>query len=133
MASSINIDLSKAVNQLLEEYGDNLHDAINDAIVDVSKDAVDVIKAKSTSRPPARHNVRTGRYAKGWKAEIIKEAYGMVKVILHNRTDWMLTHLLNNGYYSVREKTRKPGDGHIDAAEKEINEMLIKKVEESLK
>ena len=63
----------------------------------------------------------------------MKIAYGMNQVIIHNKTDWSLTHLLNNGFYSVRAGRRINGDGHLDQAESIINEMLIKEVEESLK
>lgn len=126
MPSSINIDLSKAVNQLLEEYGDGIQDTINKVLKDVGKEAVGVIRSKSSA-----HN-HTGRYMKGWRAEIVNEGYGINTIVLHNKTDWNLTHLLNNGFESVRHHKRVEGDGHIDDAETIINEMLVKKVEENL-
>lgn len=123
---NISIDLSSAVNQLLEEYGDGVQDTINKVLKDVGKEAVGVIQAKSS-----KHN-HTGRYMKGWRAEVVNEGYGINTVIVHNKTDWNLTHLLNNGFESVRHHKHIAGDGHIDDAEKEINDILIKKVEGSL-
>lgn len=120
------LDLSKQVADILEEYGDDLDASIKKVLQDVGKEGVAVLKETSSG------HVRTGRYAKGWRLEVVKEAFGMFKVVLHNKTDWMLTHLLNNGYYSVRKKDRIKGDGHIDDAEKQINEKLLKKVEDSL-
>lgn len=122
------IDLSKAVNQLLEEYGTDVQESVKKAIKSVSKEAVNVLRTKS----PVGKGKKAGQYAKGWRAEDIQEAYGMHTLVLHNKSDWNLTHLLNNGFYSVRAGKRIPGDGHIDAAEAAINEMVIKKVEESL-
>ena len=118
------LDLSKAVSQLLEEYGDDVNESIDKALKSVKTDAVNVLKEKSPKR--------SGQYARGWRAEDMKVAYGMHQIVLHNKTDWMLTHLLNQGFYSVRAGQRVAGDGHIDAAESVINEMLIKKVEDSL-
>lgn len=123
---AISIDLSKAVNELLEEYGDSVTDTINKVLKDVGKEAVEVIQGKSS-----KHKL-TGRYMRGWRAEVVNEGYGINTIVLHNKTDWNLTHLLNNGFESVRQHKRIAGDGHIDDAEKVINEMLIKKVEESL-
>lgn len=123
------IDLSKAVNQLLEEYGNDIDGAIKQAMKKVGKDAVSVVKEKS----PVGAGKKSGQYRKGWRAEDVKIAYGMSQVIIHNKTDWSLTHLLNNGFYSVRAGRRIDGDGHLDQAESIINEMLIKEVEESLK
>lgn len=126
MAGNISIDLSKAVNELLEEYGDSVTDTINKVLKDVGKEAVGVIQGKSS-----KHN-HTGRYMRGWRAEVVNEGYGINTIVLYNKTDWNLTHLLNNGFESVRHHKRIAGDGHIDDAEKVINEMLIKKVEGSL-
>lgn len=122
------LDLSKAINQLLEEYGTDVDGAIKEALNKVGKEAVNVLKEKS----PVGKSKKAGQYKKGWRAENVKIAYGSYRIITHNKTDWALTHLLNNGFYSVRAGRRIPGDGHIDAAEAVLNEMLIKTVEESL-
>jgi len=121
------LDLSQQVNKILEEYGDDIDAAVQKALKDVGKDGVSVLAEKSDK------HVRTGRYAKGWRVDVSKEMFGSFVVTLYNKTDWMLTHLLNNGYYSVRGKRRIKGDGHIDSAESVINEKTIRQVEESLK
>ena len=124
-----NLDLSKAVSQLLEEYGEDVDATIKKTLDTVGKKAAEVVRAKS----PTGAGKKSGSYKKGWRSESVKVAYGINQIIVHNRTDWMLTHLLNNGFYSVRAKRRIPGDGHLDKAETEINELLIKEVEDSLK
>ena len=120
------LDLSKAVQDILNEYGDDVAEGIQKALTSVGKEGVSVLKAKSNG------HIRTGRYAKGWRADKVQLGYGMYEIVLHNKTDWNLTHLLNNGYYSVRAKKRIPGDGHIDSAETDINNEFIKTMEEEL-
>lgn len=122
------IDLSKAVNQLLEEYGNDIEETIKKSLDKVGKEAVNVLKEKS----PVGKGKKSGQYRKGWRSENVKIAYGSYQIILHNKTDWSLTHILNNGFYSVRAGRRIAGDGHIDAAEQVINDMLIKEVEGNL-
>lgn len=121
------LDLSQQVNKILEEYGDDLSEAIKKTLQNVGKEGVAVLKEKS-----AAHN-NTGRYMKGWRVAVQLEAFGTYTVVLHNKTDWNLTHLLNNGFESVRHHKRIAGDGHIDAAEAVINEKLMKEVEADLK
>ena len=119
------LDLSKAVNAVLEEYGDTVEDSMQKVLKDVGQKAVSILKEKSPKM--------TGRYAKGWRADTEKLAFGSYEIVVHNKTDWNLTHLLNNGFYSVRKKMRIHGDGHIDSAEKAINEEFVKEIEGALK
>lgn len=119
------LDLSKAVNAVLEEYGETVEDSMQKVLKDVGQQAVNILKEKSPKM--------SGRYAKGWRADAEKLAYGSYEIVVHNKTDWNLTHLLNNGFYSVRAKKRIHGDGHIDSAETAINEKFVKEVEGALK
>lgn len=125
------LDLSKAVTQLLDQYGEDITTTVKQAIKEVAKEAVPIVQSVS---PVNKHQVAKdkGRYRKGWTYAVTNEGYGMNTMTIYNKTDWQLTHLLNNGFYSVRAGRRIEGDGHIDKAETEINDLLIKKVEKEL-
>lgn len=120
-------DLRKQVSALLEQYGDEIKEAVQEVATEVGKESANIVRQKS-----AAHKL-TGSYMKGWTSAVDTGKYGSVSVRIYNRTDWQLTHLLNNGFYSIRAGRRIDGDGHIDSAEEEINNLLVKKLEERLK
>lgn len=120
-------DLRKQVSALLEQYGDEIKETVQEVATEVGKESANIVRQKS-----AAHKL-TGSYMKGWTSAVDTGKYGSVSVRIYNRTDWQLTHLLNNGFYSIRAGRRIDGDGHIDSAEEEINNLLVKKLEERLK
>lgn len=119
--------LRTAISQLLQQYGDEIKDTVEQVAQEVGKESADIVRQKS-----APHRL-TGSYIKGWTSKMETGKYGTVTVRIYNKTDWQLTHLLNNGFYSIRAGRRVDGDGHIDSAEDEINNLLIKRLEERLK
>ena len=127
IAVKADMGLAKAVTTILEEYGEDIDSAAEKAVKGVGDEAVKIIRDRSSK------HVRTGQYVKGWRALYGFIGYGMRTLTIYNKTDWQLTHLLNNGFYSVRAKKRIAGDGHIDSAETAINDKFINSVEESLK
>lgn len=120
-------NLRKQVSALLEQYGDEIKETVQEVATEVGKESANIVRQKS-----AAHKL-TGSYMKGWTSAVDTGKYGSVSVRIYNRTDWQLTHLLNNGFYSIRAGRRIDGDGHIDSAEEEINNLLVKKLEERLK
>lgn len=119
--------LKKAMNSLLTEYGDEINEVAQEVVKEAGKEG-----AKITSQKSAGHR-RTGSYIKGWTSAVETGQYGTVFVKIYNKTDWQLTHLLNDGFYSVRAGRRIDGDKHLDDADAEISEMFVKKLEERLK
>lgn len=122
--SEININLEKAMAQLLEEYGDEIRDEVSEVLLDVGKETVAYLRNISPKR--------TGSYSKGWRGKKLTDTFYNTSLTVYNETDWQLTHLLNNGH-EKRGGGRVAGDGHIDDAEKYANGLLVKKVEERLK
>lgn len=120
-------DIKVAMSKLLAEYGDEINEVAQEVVKQAGKEG-----AKIASQKSAGHR-RTGSYIKGWTSAVETGKYGTVFVKVYNKTDWQLTHLLNDGFYSVRAGRRIEGDKHIDDAEVEINDMFVKLLEERLK
>ena len=68
-----------------------------------------------------------GSYAKGWR---VTEIDG--KNVIHNKTDYQLTHLLENGHAKVNGG-RVAARVHIRPAEEEAINEYIKEVEKVIK
>ena len=95
---------------------------------DVMKDCV--TKAGNTVKTEVKANapVRTGQYKKGWAVKKQKETSNSLELVVHNKTRYQLTHLLEKGH-------AKCGGGrvrafpHIAAAE----QAGIRELEEGIK
>ena len=100
------------LNTILNQYDEKLEKVTNDAMKSVSKESVQ--KLKNTSP------VKTGSYAKGWGTKTQRERNGLYTITVHNKTDYQLTHLLENGHV-VRNKSgvygRAPAKVHIKPVE----------------
>lgn len=73
------------INDILNEYSNDIQEGITKEAIDISKEAKNKLKATSPKR--------TGDYRKGWRVKTTK-GKGFVDCIVHNATDYQLTHLL---------------------------------------
>lgn len=73
------------ISDILNEYSNDIQEAITEEAQSVAKEAVSELKNTSPKR--------TGDYRKGWRTKTIK-GKGFVTSIVHNATDYQLTHLL---------------------------------------
>jgi len=48
--------------------------------------------------PVDNKGVKPGKYARGWRAELINAAGRTGEAYIYNKTDWQLTHLLEDGH-----------------------------------
>lgn len=77
--------------------------------------------------------IKRGRYLSGWTTEVEKTYSGGYGVVVYNKTDWQLTHLLENGHLIVN---KKGGTGwasahpHIDPAYRSVKNKFVKAMEE---
>ena len=122
------IDLAKAVNEVLEEYGREVETTVAKVIPDVAQDTARQLNSSSPSL--------TGEYASGWTETQTTSSLGKVTVNVYNEKKPTLTHLLEYGHALVRGgrtvgnvRARKHIQNRSDYAE----EQLMKKVEEKIK
>lgn len=79
------------MRKALDETKEWTEEAVRKAVDKTAKETVQTIKANAP--------VRTGKYKKGWSAKKTQDnsrgAYGKT---VHNRTRYMIAHLLQNGH-----------------------------------
>lgn len=81
------------VEEILDSYSKEVREATNKAEDTVAKEAVSKLKSTSPKGSPHRR-----RYAEGWAKKVEKGSAGVQTVIVYNRTNGPLTHLLENGH-----------------------------------
>lgn len=116
--------VSVQMKELLDEIDRETRDAGKNGIAKVSKESVQKLRNTSPKK--------TGDYAKGWATK--KE--GDLEIIVHNKTDYQLTHLLENGHV-VRNKKgtygRTSGTKHIAPVEEWASDALPEEIMRELK
>lgn len=112
--NNIHSEILKQLKQYTKEVEENIEMAKNTT----SKDLVKELKRTSPEK--------TGSYKTGWR---IKKGF---KNIIHNKTDYQLTHLLEHGH-AKKGGGRVESKVHIRPAEEKAVKSFIKKVEEAIK
>lgn len=122
-------DFSKAINKILEQYGDEVRVTIEDIITDAAKEATSELRKKSTGE----FKDVTGKYRKSWTKKITKSNVS-VEAVVYSRDQYRLTHLLEFGH-ALKRGGRTIGKGKVQAFPhiSDVNEMVINKVETELK
>lgn len=121
----VSIDqLSSAIMEGLNEYADLAADSVKKAV----KKAGDTVKQDINSSAP----VRTGKYARSWRAKTTKETSQSLEVTVYSPTRYMLAHLLEHGH-AKRNGGRVRAIPHIAPAEEHGEEELLQDIENALK
>jgi len=118
------MDLAKEVNEALAQYSANIDATMDKVFIETAQEAVSQLKASSPRRKGG------GRYARGWR---IKKVNG--KYIVHNKTDYQLTHLLENGHDIIRNGRKvgsSPAIPHIKPVEEWVKEEVVARLESDL-
>lgn len=121
------------IEAALNEYGIGVQKIVSEAAEEAAKQTVKQLRA--TSPVNRFHSKGRGRYAKGWtmKNEGTTTAPAF---IIHNKTDYQLTHLLEHGhprYNGGRSMGWAEAYPHIADAEQFAIDYFTTKVEEGLK
>lgn len=112
--------LSDEIVKALAEYTTEVTKGLEQSKKDVAKRAVSTLKSTSPKGS-------TGSYAKGWTISKIDG-----KQVVHNKTDYQLTHLLEYGHAKVNggRTVAKP---HIRPVEEQASKEFIEEVEKVIK
>lgn len=114
-------DFAIAVAGILDDYAEDVQEAVAQAVEKTGKQALKTVKAKS----PVRRGRGGGRYKKGWRMK--KERGGVFKtqarVTIYNATEGSFVHLFENGHQKVNGG-RVEGVPHVRPAYEEADRLL---------
>lgn len=110
--------LSLEVEKILQEYGENVQENINEIVSEMSKKGAKAVKSQARSTFGG-----SGKYASGWTSQV-ETGRVSAQGTIYNRDLPGLPHLLENGHAN-RNGGRTAGRIHIATVE----EQLIKEFE----
>lgn len=116
--------LQSTIQNMLHEIPQKVDNVIDEAAAKVSKEAVKTLKATSPRREGG------GRYAKGWTTKKVGK-----QTVVYNKTDYQLTHLLENGHDIISHGKKVGHFGgikHIAPVEQEVIERMTEEVEKGI-
>lgn len=125
--------LTVQMDRILDEYSKRVQNVTNVAINRVSRECVKKLRSDSPRK--------TGDYARGWAVKKMTPRNGgkVASVVVHNKTDYQLTHLLENPHEIANGKQSygetSVGHGqiiHIKPVEVWANEELPAEIEREL-
>ena len=111
------------MEELLDEINRDVEDSAKKNMSTVAKESVQKLRNTSPRQ--------SGSYAKGWSVK----KQGDMDVIVHNKTDYQLTHLLENGHVVKNKKGtygRTNGIKHIAPVEDWAAEELPRRILEDI-
>lgn len=115
MSDKIRIgDVSSAVQDILDRYGDFAREALDDIVPQLAKDTVK--KIRENIQTAGIGHGKKGDYAKGWKTKETKDVFGHIKAIAYNAKKPGLPHLLEFGH-ATRNGGRTKAYEHLEPAE----------------
>ena len=122
---TVRIDqLADAVMKGLEDYAKLATDDLKKDVQDAGK----TVKQQIESTAPKK----TGKYSRSWAVKKVRETSDSIQVVVHSKTRYQLTHLLEFGH-AKRGGDRTRAFPHIEPAEKAGMEQLMKDIERDLK
>lgn len=117
--------LASEVAKILEEYGDEVKDNVDEVIKRVAKKGVQALRAESKSKFKG-----SGKYARGWTVTEEKDDRWGSTFVIHNKVAG-LPHLLEYGH-AMRNGGRVSGRSHIAPVEEELIRDFTEGIERKL-
>lgn len=108
---------------MLNEYSQDIQDAITEEAIQVAKKGQQTLKQTSPKK--------TGAYRRGWRVKTTK-GKGYVECTIHNATDYQLTHLLEKPHATRNGGVTTP-KVHIAPVEQECVREYERAVENIIK
>ena len=127
------LDLANAVAELLQEYGEQVYEVLDDCVDDVAREASEKLQGVSHFAPGRNPS---GKYSESWTVDKEKTGRLKVKRVVHNEEYYRLTHLLENGHVSRngthRTFGRVPAYPHISPVNEWANDELQRQVKQRI-
>ena len=116
------ISLDKAVNDILSEFSTDVTKAAQEAVTEVSKEAVKKLKQTAPRG-------RTVKYSRGWASRVEKTTTTAESTIYGKSGTYQLAHLLEHGH------ARRGGGRNVDGIVhiKPVEEWAISEVEKRIR
>ena len=117
-----------------DDFVVQMKEVLDEINLDVKRSAKTNIQLVSRDSAQKLRNTspkKTGSYAKGWTTKKL----GDMDVVVHNKTDYQLTHLLENGHVIRNKKGtygRTRGIKHIQPVEEWANDELPRRIMEDI-
>lgn len=112
--------VAKELQKEMEKYSSLVSEEFEAAKKDTSNELVKELKANSPEK--------TGNYAKGWRMKKTSKGY-----IVHNKTDYQLTHLLEKGHARRGGGRDVKARVHIRPAEEKAIKDFEKRTKKAIK
>ena len=117
------------IQEILNDYSNEIQDAITEEAQIIAKEGANELK---TTSPKTNRNIKhKGRYAKGWRVKTTK-GKGFINCVIHNATDYQLTHLLERPHLT-RNGSLTKAIVHIAPVEEKVNKEFQSRVEKVIK
>lgn len=118
--NSVKIDeLANVIADELAKYNQEVTDGMKKEIKKAAKECKNEIQQNSPKL--------TGDYRNGWRVNVSFESEEDIRVNVHNKTDYQLTHLLEHGH-AKQNGGRVEGYPHIGPAEQNAEKKLLQNV-----
>ena len=114
-------NVANEIAKLVRQYTKEVKEECEAAKQEVSKELVSDIKKDSPEK--------TGSYRKGWN---VKKGKGRKPALVHNKTDYQLTHLLEHGH-AKRNGGRVAPKVHIRPNEEKAVKEFEKRIKGAIK
>lgn len=115
--------LAAAIADALEEFQEETMQDVKISVRDAAKVCVESLKETS----PRREKKRENPYSEGWRSKVAYESGTDIRVQVYNKTNYQLTHLLEDGHAKVSGGIVS-GIPHIGPASEKASEKLEKDV-----
>ena len=111
------------ISEILNDYTDEIREAISKTAEEESNKAKNELRSVSPKR--------TGSYSKGWRVKVIRRR-DSIDCIVHNATDYQLTHLLEKPHAKRNGGVTTP-KVHIKPVEEKIVNEYENRIQELIK
>lgn len=118
------------INQILTKYQTEVNDSLEKAIKETAKQGVSYLQTLKFA--DKKYTIRTGDYNKGWTSAREKKGKYKNSAVIHNKTDYRLTHLLENGHLTRNGTSRTRAFPHIEPTRDVLEKEVVQNIENAL-